>query len=249
MDWVLYDPAGNAIHKEDAITSTEITAPGVGGQGPWKACFKVSRRHLLRPSVMVEITHFTVNSPSLVGTHFEWQRPAPKGSVPLDLSTVKPGELGTTDQVEGLAEGLQRLDYYIHNVTNEQRYLSRRADRHMQTVRSTHARTLWYYIALYLTIVAASFAQARFPFFVVTVLILWSLSFDDVQLIISAVRRHLLVARAGCGRAVDVPESASAGSHHLKFCEPDFKLFGCLRDVACFDVRVPRVTERKGTER
>lgn len=44
-------------------------------------------------------------------------------------------------------------------MTNEQRYLSSRTERHLQTVRSTHSRALWYYVALYGVIVAASFAQ------------------------------------------------------------------------------------------
>lgn len=70
-----------------------------------------------------------------------------------------PNSPGTNDQVQSLADGLQRLDYYLHNVTNEQRYLSSRTERHLQTVRSTHSRALWYYVALYGVIVAASFAQ------------------------------------------------------------------------------------------
>ena len=159
VDWKLYDSQGNVVHEEDGMTSIDVTVPGIGGPEPWRACFKVSRRHLLRPSVIVEISYFTVNSPPLGGTHFAWQRPAPKGAAPVDVAKVNPAELGTAEQVESLSEGLQRLDYYIHNVTNEQRYLSRRTDRHMQTVRSTHTRALWYYMALYLVIIAASFSQ------------------------------------------------------------------------------------------
>ncbi|KFM26672.1 hypothetical protein F751_6629 [Auxenochlorella protothecoides] len=160
VDFTLYDPAGRIIHSEVAVSSAEATVTGHGGQGPWRACFKVSRQQILRPSVIVRLSYFTVNSPTLVGTHFEWQRTPPEaGGIQLSPGGVTAGELGTNDQVQSLADGLQRLDYYLHNVTNEQRYLSSRTERHLQTVRSTHSRALWYYVALYGVIVAASFAQ------------------------------------------------------------------------------------------
>lgn len=95
VDFTLYDPAGRIIHSEVAVSSAEATVTGHGGQGPWRACFKVSRQQILRPSVIVRLSYFTVNSPSLVGTHFEWQRTPPEaGAIQLSPGGVTAGELG-----------------------------------------------------------------------------------------------------------------------------------------------------------
>ena len=46
---------------------------------------------ILRPSVIVKISYFTVNSVSLVGTTFEWQRHEPRDGPPPALD---PSHLG-----------------------------------------------------------------------------------------------------------------------------------------------------------
>lgn len=58
-----------------------------------------------------------------------------------------------------MTQGLQRLDYYLMNVTNEQRYLYARTVRHLRTAESTYSRTFGYMILICSTIVLASFAQ------------------------------------------------------------------------------------------
>ncbi len=63
------------------------------------------------------------------------------------------------EQVEEVTEGLQRLDYYLTNVTNEQRYLYARTVRHLRTAESTYTRTLAYMLLICATIVAASVVQ------------------------------------------------------------------------------------------
>lgn len=65
------------------------------------------------------------------------------------------------EQVEEVTQGLQRLDYYLMNVTNEQRYLYARTVRHLRTAQSTHARALGYMLLICGTIVLASFVQVR----------------------------------------------------------------------------------------
>ena len=50
---------------------------------------------ILRPSVIVKLTYFTVNSMSLVGTSFEWQRDAaPAGPAPATIDASSLGERG-----------------------------------------------------------------------------------------------------------------------------------------------------------
>lgn len=156
VDVVIYDPAGQQIHKEDGVSETELAVSGDGAQGPWRVCFRVSRGQILRPSVIVKVTYFTVNQLTLVGTSFEWERDGTKGEQPeLDVNV-----LGSAQQVADLSAGLQRLDHLLLNVTHEQRYLYARTVRHLRTVESTHSRTLWYQLLIYFFIVLTSFAQA-----------------------------------------------------------------------------------------
>ena len=155
VDLTIYGPGGETAHKEDGISDTEVAVTAIGGRGPWKACFKVSRGQILRPSVLVKLTYFTVNQMSLVGTTFEWQRHGPTEPRPQE----DPKSLVTREQVDELSLGLQRLDYYLHNVTNEQRYLYARTLRHLKTVQSTHTRAFWYYLLTNSVIVLSAFAQ------------------------------------------------------------------------------------------
>lgn len=159
VDFNVYGPTGNSVHKEDAVSETEIAGKGQrggpwhrmscptlppacdwtadimllattfavtaeGGQGPWRACFRVSKgqvgrtlvpphlhQHglvpcvhptrvgiaccclqILRPSVIVKISYFTVNSMSMVGTNFEWQRNSAAGGETPEA--VDPKHLG-----------------------------------------------------------------------------------------------------------------------------------------------------------
>jgi len=75
-----------------------------------------------------------------------------RGAPPLQLA-------GSKEQLESLQHGLQRLDHYLLNVTNEQRYLYARTVRHLHTAKSTLTRTFWYYTAIYGAICMASFSQ------------------------------------------------------------------------------------------
>lgn len=157
VDFTVYGPDGNSVHKEESVSETEIAVTAEGGQGPWRACFRVSKGQILRPSVIVKISYYTVNSMSLVGTSFEWQRDSvPAAGAP---AAVDPKHLGTVEQVEEVSQGLQRLDYYLMNVTNEQRYLYARTVRHLRTAESTKTRTLGYMLLICGTIVAASVVQ------------------------------------------------------------------------------------------
>lgn len=50
----------------------------------------------------------------------------------------------------------------LQGVEHEQHHLQLRATRHLKTVKSTHRRTLVYYLAIYAAIVVSSFLQASF---------------------------------------------------------------------------------------
>lgn len=153
VDVKVYNPAGVVIHEELGQSEGELTVETTGGQGPWRICFRVAKGQILRPSVMVKLTYFTVNADSMLGTAFEWEDDAH----PLPL--MDPSMLGSKEQIERLSQGLMRLDHYLTNVTNEQRYLYARTVRHLKTSQSTHTRAFWYSLAIFSTVALASFAQ------------------------------------------------------------------------------------------
>lgn len=157
VDLQIVGPTGQVVHEREGTGEEEIAVTADGSRGPWRACFKVSRGQILRPSVVVKVAYFTVNHMSLVGTQFEWQRAPPAAPA---IPGVDHKTLGTQQQVQDMTYGLQRLDYYLLNVTNEQRYLYARTSRHLKTVQSTLTRTFWFSLAIWSGIIAASVAQA-----------------------------------------------------------------------------------------
>ena len=58
-----------------------------------------------------------------------------------------------------MMEGLRRLEWYLANITHEQRYLHARTVRHLRTAESTHGRALGYSLLIYTVVVAAAAAQ------------------------------------------------------------------------------------------
>lgn len=48
-------------------------------------------------------------------------------------------------------------------VEHEAHHLTMRTTRHLKTIKSTHYRTMFYYLGIYTAIVGASFLQARLP--------------------------------------------------------------------------------------
>lgn len=89
--------------------------------------------------------------------------PAPLPPSPIPPAHPTPTRAGSKEQVQEVTQGLQRLDFYLTNVTHEQRYLYARTVRHLRTAESTKRRTLLYSMLLTLTIVAASLAQVGAP--------------------------------------------------------------------------------------
>ena len=50
----------------------------------------------------------------------------------------------------------------VQGVEHEAHHLTMRTTRHLKTIKSTHFRTMMYYLGIYAAIVGASFLQARF---------------------------------------------------------------------------------------
>ena len=152
VDFAVYAPDGRVIRSQDRVDGTEFGMEAHGGRGPWRACFRVSSGAVLRPSVILKLTYFIVSNEDILGDNFDWQSGG-------DAVKINPEHLGTKEQIASLEHGLLRLDHYLMNVTQEQRYLYARTLRHLKTAESTLWRTFWYYLAIYGTICLASFSQ------------------------------------------------------------------------------------------
>lgn len=156
VDYGVYNPNNELLGNSNDVSEAEVSFRSLGGRGPWKICFRVSHGQLLRPSVMIKLTYFLVSYEDHSGESFDWEKHDKDGN---SLHHVKAANLGSKDQVDSLEMGLLRLDHYLHNVTNEQRFLYARTVRHLRTAESTLRRTFWYYLALYAVICLASFSQ------------------------------------------------------------------------------------------
>lgn len=153
VDYGVYSPHNKLLQHENGVSEAEIEAETEAvSQGPWKICFRVSGGKLLKPSVIVDITYFSLNFVNDEMEDFEWED---------DEESERPdhSELGTHEQVIDLQHGLARIDMYMQNVTNEQRFLYARTVRHLKTAQSTLRRTYWYYFAIYSAICVASLSQ------------------------------------------------------------------------------------------
>mmetsp|Transcript_14133 Transcript_14133/g.42658 ORF Transcript_14133/g.42658 Transcript_14133/m.42658 type:complete len:290 (+) Transcript_14133:354-1223(+) len=169
VDITVQDPTGKEIHSKTNVQDDEIEVDAHGLQGPWKLCFKVHRGGTYRPpSLLVELSYFVVNHRSLVGTSYEWDK-STQHPLPPDAHLEHPAaalahhadkeHMATAEQVEEVMEGLSVLEVHLQGLEHEQHHLQQRATRHLKTVKSTHKRTLVYYMAIYAAIIATSFLQ------------------------------------------------------------------------------------------
>jgi hypothetical protein len=154
VDYAVYDAKQQMLRHENGVSEAEVGLSHKGGRGPWRICFRVSSGALLRPSVMVKMSYFSVHYEDYAG-EFDWENENPD----FHAKHLDAAALGSKEQIEDLEHGLLRLDHYLQNVTAEQRHLYGRTLRHLKTAESTLRRTFWYYLAIYCVICAASFSQ------------------------------------------------------------------------------------------
>jgi hypothetical protein len=153
IDYGLYAPNNALLKSENGVTEGEVDLrAGAENMGPWKLCVRVSGGKLLRPSVIVDITYFSVHYDGDDAPDFDWSS---------EGETEEPSKdsLASHDQIVDIESGLGRIDRYLTNVTHEQRYLYARTVRHLRTAESTLSRTYWYYTLVYSVICLASFSQ------------------------------------------------------------------------------------------
>lgn len=153
VDYGVYSPSNKLLTSEQGVSEGDVELNTLAeASGPYKLCVRVSGGKLLRPSVIVDISYFSVfyDGDDLAAIEF----PEVEEGQEADHAT-----LATHDQILDIENGLAKLDRYMHNVTSETRFLYARTLRHLRTAESTLARTKWYYLAVYSFIVMASVAQ------------------------------------------------------------------------------------------
>lgn len=163
----VFDPAGKEIHAVNGTQDSEIEVDSHGLKGPWKLCFKVDREAAYKaPSLLMELSYFTVNHRALLGTSYEQEKttkqPLPPNAAndhPQAAAHFDKEHMPTLDQVNEVMDGLVMLDAHLQGVEHEAHHLTMRTTRHLKTIKSTHYRTMFYYLGIYTAIVGASFLQ------------------------------------------------------------------------------------------
>ena len=159
VDYGVYSPSNKLLQNGNGVTDGEVELHAAAeSQGPWKICFRVSGGKLLRPSVIVDISYFSITFEDYDGDTFEWEYDVADGDGKSEHEVDK-DELASHQQVSDIVQGLEKLDHYLRNVTNEQRFLYARTVRHLKTAQSTLSRTYSYYSFVYLVIILASMSQ------------------------------------------------------------------------------------------
>lgn len=159
VDYGVYSPSNKLLQNGNGVTDGEVELHAAAeSQGPWKICFRVSGGKLLRPSVIVDVSYFSITFEDYEGDTFEWEYDAVDGDSKSEHEVDK-DELASHQQVADIVQGLEKLDHYLRNVTNEQRFLYARTVRHLKTAQSTLSRTYSYYSFVYLVIILASMSQ------------------------------------------------------------------------------------------
>eukprot|EP01024_Parvocaulis_polyphysoides_P035803 TRINITY_DN31846_c0_g1_i2.p1 TRINITY_DN31846_c0_g1~~TRINITY_DN31846_c0_g1_i2.p1 ORF type:complete len:271 (-),score=38.60 TRINITY_DN31846_c0_g1_i2:73-885(-) len=166
LDITVKTPTGDIIHEEKGVEEKEFELTTFGAQGPWQICFKISREKGVKASLVLDLTYFTVNQRSLVGTAWEMNKQRNAGgqeqqeNVDLMKQLVsKSTELADTSQVAILSRGIYDLDALLMAIIREQRHIQHRTDAQLQIVSSTKGRMLWWSLLQALMLVAASFVQ------------------------------------------------------------------------------------------
>lgn len=169
VDIEIYDPVGKKVFEVAGVQDKEIEFDGGHGvKGPWKMCFKIAQHDTYKaPSVLLELSYFVVNHQSLIGSSYEHERSTKQALSPGASEEHPEAHLGhfdvdhmpTLDQVNEVMDGLVMLDAHLQGVEHEAHHLSMRTTRHLKTIKSTHFRTMVYYLGIYSAIVGASFLQ------------------------------------------------------------------------------------------
>jgi p24 family protein beta-1 len=154
VDYGVYSPSNKLLTSGQGVSEGDVETNVVAeSSGPYKLCVRVSGGKLLRPSVIVDISYFSVYYDGDDAGSVEFHSGEDEG-----VETEK-DTLATHEQISDIENGLAKLDRYMHNVTSETRFLYARTLRHLRTAQSTLARTKWYYFAVYSIIVSSSVAQ------------------------------------------------------------------------------------------
>eukprot|EP01023_Acetabularia_acetabulum_P046700 TRINITY_DN4845_c0_g2_i1.p1 TRINITY_DN4845_c0_g2~~TRINITY_DN4845_c0_g2_i1.p1 ORF type:complete len:279 (+),score=54.68 TRINITY_DN4845_c0_g2_i1:117-953(+) len=165
VDITVKTPKGDIIHDQKGLEDKEIELTTFGDSGPWQICFKINREKGVKASLVLDLTYFTVNQRSLVGTAWEMNRQKSAGQEQVDHVDLmqqlvsKSTELADKDQVAMLSRGIFDLDALLMGVVREQRHIQHRTEAQLSIVASTKGRMLWWTLFQTLVIISASFVQ------------------------------------------------------------------------------------------
>eukprot|EP01025_Chloroclados_australasicus_P015738 TRINITY_DN175_c0_g2_i1.p1 TRINITY_DN175_c0_g2~~TRINITY_DN175_c0_g2_i1.p1 ORF type:complete len:306 (-),score=22.59 TRINITY_DN175_c0_g2_i1:222-1139(-) len=168
VDVVVKTPNNEVLHEETGLQEKELELTTFGAQGPWQICFKINKVVGNRASVVLDLTYFTLNQRSLVGTAWEMNKmraAADFGSGSKDGEDLmqqlvsRSVELADSKQVAELSRGIFDLDAMLMAVFREQKHIEHRTEAHLQMVQGIKSRMLWWSLFLSMVLIAASLFQ------------------------------------------------------------------------------------------
>eukprot|EP01026_Neomeris_dumetosa_P040532 TRINITY_DN3347_c0_g1_i10.p3 TRINITY_DN3347_c0_g1~~TRINITY_DN3347_c0_g1_i10.p3 ORF type:complete len:231 (-),score=30.76 TRINITY_DN3347_c0_g1_i10:424-1062(-) len=168
VDITVKNPNGEIFHEEKGLEEKELELTTYGSQGPWQICMKINQEKGKKASIIVDLTYFTMNQRSLVGTAWEMNKQRQGGDqgqgqqdqVDLIASLVsRTTELADKDQVAQLSRGIYDLDALLMAVVREQKHIQHRTEAQFQVLGVTKSRMLWWSLLQACIIISASCFQ------------------------------------------------------------------------------------------
>jgi len=152
-------PNGDVIYTNKAVKEDTFSIVSRGEMTGWEICFKIAHSEGSTQPLTIELSYFTVNMRSLIGTEHERSKDGLQIDATLPGLDVDVDALAKSEDLGKVMSGLRSLNMQLTTVRQMCHHLKMRTDRHMRTVQSTHRRTLYWSFIVALVLISASLFQ------------------------------------------------------------------------------------------
>lgn len=141
----LHSPQGDQMWSQQNVQSEAHFNIAARGPGTYKVClYNGFESHV---DVVVDLVYFTLG---------HMRRPG-QVQVPKGTEENRGKDLANKDHLEDVKRNVMVVGELVDILSGEQKYLHRKLDRHIQTVKSNNARTFWYTSLEVLVLLAVTF--------------------------------------------------------------------------------------------
>ncbi|WIA35079.1 hypothetical protein OEZ86_003566 [Tetradesmus obliquus] len=141
----LHSPQGDQMWSQQNVQSEAHFNIAARGPGTYKVClYNGFESHV---DVVVDLVYFTLG---------HMRRPG-QVQVPKGTEENRGKDLANKDHLEDVKRNVMVVGELVDILSGEQKYLHRKLDRHIETVKSNNARTFWYTGLEVLVLLAVTF--------------------------------------------------------------------------------------------